>query len=116
MSGSRIAGLYLDATSGSLRFSQHYVQRLLSQRPTPSQTEVRFLFCDDTPEIIEDYPQDPRGDSCLIWGETDSNGRIGHVQCTNPPDALIITAYFPAETEPEKWEDSYRRRARRGEP
>ncbi len=43
-------------------------------------------------------------------GMTDAKGRIGHVVCANPPNSLVITAYFPAETEPEKWSDNYRRR------
>jgi hypothetical protein len=106
---SRIAVLSLDAFSDLLRYSQHYTQQLLS-RPTPSQAEIRFLLWDDHPQVIEDYPRDPRGGSCLIWGTTDSCGRVGHVICANPPDSRVITAYFPAETEPDKWEDNYRRR------
>ena len=112
---SRLATLCLEAMSGSLRFSQHYVQRLLA-RPTPDQSEVRRLLCDDDSQAIEDYPQDPRGSSCLIWGITGLDGRIGHVQCANPPDSLVITAYFPADTEQAAWEHNYRRRrARRTE-
>lgn len=106
---SHIAALSLDATSGALRYSQHYTQQLLS-RPTPSQEEIRFLLWDDDPQIIEDYPQDPRGGSCLIWGTTDSSDRVGHIICANPPDSQVITAYFPGETEPSKWEDNYRKR------
>lgn len=106
----RIGGLCLDATSGSMRYSRHYTRQLLD-RPTPSRSEIRFLLCEDAPQIIEDYPQDSLGSCCLIWGQTNLNGRIGHVVCGNPPDSRVITAYFPAETEPEKWEDDYRIRA-----
>ena len=105
----RIAGLCLDATLGLLGYTRHYTRRL-RQRPTPSREEIIFLLCEDSPQVIEDYPQDAMGSSCLIWGTTDRNGRIGHVVCANPPVSQVITAYFPAETDPEKWDDNYRRR------
>ena len=107
--GNRLSHLCLSVTSGSLRYSHHYTQQFLL-RPTPNRDEIRFLLCYDAPEIIEDYPQRPMGGRCLIWGTTDSDGRIGHVVCANPPDSTVITAYFPAETEPNKWQDNYRRR------
>jgi len=48
-------------------------------------------------EIIEDYPEDKRGHSCLVLGYT----RPG--QPVDPSGTLvIITAYFP---EPPKWVD-----------
>jgi hypothetical protein len=73
------------------------------------------MLCDDAPEVIEDYPDDKPFSSCLIWGTT-TDGRIGHVLFTYPPDCWVITAYFPAETEPHKWTDSnYRIRKQTGE-
>ena len=109
MYGARIASLCFESISGSLRYSRHYTDQFLA-RPTPSEMEIRFLLCDDDPQVIEDYPQHPRGSSCLVWGVTNHSDRIGHVQCSNPPDALVITAYFPAETEPAKWTDNFRKR------
>jgi len=44
-------------------------------------------------EIIEDYPEDKYGPSCLIYGIT-REGRILHVQCSIEP-VWIITAYDP---------------------
>jgi hypothetical protein len=58
-------------------------------------------------EVIEDYPEDVRGHSCLIlgWGKTK---RPIHVVCLPRVDYLaIITAYLPAE---EDWEDDFRKR------
>ncbi len=51
-------------------------------------------------EIIEDYPDDPRGPSCLVCGE--AGQRSVHVVCgTNSIDKLfIITIYGPR---PPKW-------------
>ena len=47
-------------------------------------------------EIIEDYPDDKYGASCLILGFTQA-GRPLHVQCSYPSRALvkIITVYEP---------------------
>lgn len=52
--------------------------------------------------IIEPYPNDPRGASCLIMGFS-SQGRALHVLCGNltGDELLIITAYEPDEDE---WE------------
>jgi hypothetical protein len=50
--------------------------------------------------IIEDYPNDPRGHSCLMLGFGFNNRPI-HVVCSPKDDYLaIITAYIP---EPDKW-------------
>ena len=112
MERNRVTAISLAALNGSLNYSRHYNQRL-SSRPTPDRDEIRFLLNEDAPEIIEDYPLDPRGPSCLIWGMTDYTGRVGHLICANPPNPGIVTAYFPDETEPEEWECNYRRRIRR---
>lgn len=52
-------------------------------------------------EVIEDYPDDKYGPSCLISGVT-RRRRVLHVQCTYPsrPVLKIITVYPP---DPEEW-------------
>lgn len=54
-------------------------------------------------EIIEDYPDDKYGPSCLILGFT-TTGRPLHLQCSHPsrPVIKIITLYEPA---PVNWLD-----------
>ncbi|NOZ48439.1 MAG: DUF4258 domain-containing protein, partial [Chloroflexi bacterium] len=54
-------------------------------------------------EIIEDYPDDKYGPSCLIFGMTDKNRPI-HIQCSYPsrPIIKVITVYEP---DPERWID-----------
>jgi hypothetical protein len=54
-------------------------------------------------EIIEDYPTDKYGPSCLILGFT-AAGRPLHIQCTQPlrQRVKIITLYEPA---PSEWAD-----------
>lgn len=59
--------------------------------------------------IIEDYPQDPRGASCLINGITKANRPL-HVVCTTElPELIIISVYEPT---PPKWPTPTKRRAK----
>ena len=46
-------------------------------------------------EIIEDYPEDSRGHSCLILGKG-GNGRPIHIVCAPKDEYLaVITTYIP---------------------
>ena len=50
-----------------------------------------------TGRVIEDYPLDPRGHSCMVLGE-DQAGNWLHVICNVSTDILaIVTAYYPEE-------------------
>ena len=69
--------------------------------------EVRAVI--EQGEVIEDYPEDPRGHSCLMLGYGDG-GRPLHVLCAPKEDYLaVITAYIPAENE---WSDDFKVRAK----
>ena len=59
-------------------------------------------------EVIEDYPDDKYGPSCLILGFT-SSGRPLHIQCSHPsrPVLKVITLYQP---DPALWIDNKVRR------
>ena len=61
--------------------------------------EVREAFADA--EVIEEYPDDKYGPSCLILGRT-INGRPLHIQCSYPsrPIVKIVTVYEP---DPARW-------------
>jgi hypothetical protein len=63
-------------------------------------------------EVLENYPDDPRGPSALILGHTDA-GRPIHAVCAFDPNGmlLIITTYEP---KPPRWSDD-RTRGRTGE-
>ncbi len=68
-------------------------------------TEVRVTV--KTGELIEDYPDDPRGHSCLVLGRTETEGPL-HVVCAAKEDYLaVITAYVPNT---EEWEDDFKKR------
>jgi hypothetical protein len=53
--------------------------------------------------VIEDYPEDKYGSSCLVLGFT-NGGRPLHIQCSYPsrPMIKIVTVYEP---DPERWID-----------
>jgi hypothetical protein len=59
-------------------------------------------------EVIEDYPDDKYGLSCLILGRT-TFGRILHIQVSYPPSAKVITVHEP---DPDRWDDNFRVRQR----
>jgi hypothetical protein len=68
-------------------------------------SEVRRVV--QSGKVIEDYPEDPRGHSCLILGHGKDKRPI-HVVCSPKPEFLaIITAYLPNEDE---WEDNFTKR------
>jgi len=73
-------------------------------------TRKELLETIENGEVIEDYPDDKYGPSCLVYGVTRA-GRHLHVQCSYPqhrPKVKIITVYEP---NPEEWVD-YRVRRR----
>ena len=91
--------------AGQFEFSKHATDQSITR--CISVHEVREALADG--EIIEDYPQDKYGPSCLIFGMT-AKERPLHVQCSYParPLVKIITLYDP---DPERWTDFKRRKA-----
>ena len=60
-------------------------------------------------EVIEEYPEDPRGSSCLVFGRGQEGCDI-HMVCGMAYDMLwIITVYEP---DPEEWSDPRQRISR----
>jgi hypothetical protein len=77
---------------GQFEFSKHAVDQSILRRIRVREVEEAI----STGQVIEDYPDDKYGSSCLISGLTQSN-RILHVQCSYPSRPLIkiITVYEP---------------------
>lgn len=77
---------------GLYEYSQHAVDQSIMR--VISTKEIREAF--ERGKIIEDYPDDKYGPSCLIYGNT-TDGRPIHVQCSYPsrPLVKIITVYEP---------------------
>ena len=91
--------------SGDFEFSQHAVDQSILRRI--SLQELRETLA--VGEVIEDYPNDKYGPSCLILGFT-GVGRPLHVQCSHPsrPLVKVITLYEP---DPTQWVDFKQRRS-----
>ncbi len=85
--------------AGQFEFSQHAVDQSIV-RGIPV-AEIREAFA--CAEVIEDYPEDKYGPSCLLLGFTRS-GRALHLQVTYPsrPMLKLITVYEP---DPAGWID-----------
>jgi hypothetical protein len=56
-----------DKASQRILFSQHALRQMSRPDRMISTTEIRIVL--DKGEIIEDYPEDPRGHSCLLLGK-----------------------------------------------
>ncbi|OQX12636.1 MAG: hypothetical protein BWK76_17390 [Desulfobulbaceae bacterium A2] len=90
-------------TSGE--FSRHAVDQSILRNISVDEFEEALLR---NIEIVEDYPDDKYGSSCLVLGYTGS-GRALHALCSYPsrPILKIITLYEP---DPGKWLDDRIRR------
>jgi hypothetical protein len=87
------------------RISFTHTEKLRERRIEMREIEEVISAC----EIIEAYPEDPRGPSCLILGFT-RGGRALHIVCGDLDDdkrILVITAYEPSL---EEWEEDRRSR------
>ena len=74
-----------------IAFTLHAQQRMIVRRIKVS--AVREAIVSPNTEVIEDYPNDPRGPSCLLYGET--SDRVLHVHLSYPPEIVVITTYEP---------------------
>lgn len=89
-------------------FLPHAVRQMSRPERMISASEIRRVLNEG--RVIEDYPDDPRGHSCLVMGRG-KNGRPVHVVCSPKKDFLaIITAYVPDAKE---WNGDF---AKRREP
>ncbi len=80
-------------------FSKHAVDQSIVRGISVSELREAVAAAD----VIEDYPGDKYGPSCLVLGFTDA-GRPLHIQCSYPsrPLVKIITLYEPC---PDQWID-----------
>ncbi len=88
-----------------LLFLPHAMRQMTRSNRMIKTSEVRKVVLEG--EIIEDYPEDTRGHSCLILG-CGETGRTLHVICSPKDEYLaIITAYIPNENQ---WSDDFKSR------
>jgi hypothetical protein len=85
-------------------FSQHAVDQTLVRRISVQELREAIVAS----EVIEDYPNDKYGPSCLLLGFT-ALARPLHAQVSHPsrPIIKVVTVYEP---DPERWIDYRHRR------
>ena len=95
-----------DAAQKRLLFLPHAIRQMSRPLRMISSTEVEAAV--SRGEVIENYPNDPRGPSCLMLGFGEEGGRAVHVVCSPKDEYLaIITAYLP---DPGQWSEDFRQR------
>lgn len=91
---------------GNVRISEHGYDELADDGLLARE----LMEAVETAEIIEDYPNYPKGPCVLVLHRT-KDGRSVHVVWGLPSghtnQAVLITAYVP---DPEKWEPGFKRR------
>jgi hypothetical protein len=81
--------------AGEFEFSRHAVNQSILRRISVRELREAIVVA----EIIEDYPDDKYGLSCLVLGYTQARRPL-HIQCSHPsrPVLKIITIYEPDPT------------------
>jgi len=100
---------FLDLVRGKatekLLFLPHAVRQMSHPGRMITTAEVKKILFEG--EVIEDYPEDVRGHSCLLLGLGETERAI-HVVCSPKDEYLaIITAYHPNEGQ---WESDFKSR------
>lgn len=98
----------LEQIQASVKYSEfgltlHAQQQITTRRIKVA--EIRATILSDNAEVIEDYPEDPRGASCLVYGIVDN--KVLHIHISYPPEIVIITAYKP---DPARWMPDFKHR------
>jgi hypothetical protein len=97
-----------EAAAKRILFLLHAVNQMNAPERMISTEEVRAVVFHGV--LVENYPEDVRGHSCLMlgWGEGD---RPLHVVCAPKADYLaVITTYLPSSTQ---WEPDWQTRRKR---
>ena len=98
-------------SDGQLLFGPHALQQMAQQEPILFAVHVQETIL--TGEVIEDYPGDVRGPSCLTLGWTGAGEPVHAVVTTPRPYVFVITAYRPSSA---RWTDDFRNRQMKGGP
>lgn len=93
------------AAAKKMLFLPHAARQMSRPERMIAASDVRNVVTHG--EVIENYPEDQRGHSCLMLG-FGKDGRPIHVVCSPRSDYLaIITAYLPNKDE---WSNDYKSR------
>jgi hypothetical protein len=103
MTKSSFLKLVREKGKQKLLFLPHAIDQMIHPERLISREEVSQVVFNG--EIIEEYPADRRGPSCLMYKYFN---RAIHVVCAPKNDYLaIITAYIP---DPNEWETDFKKR------
>jgi hypothetical protein len=96
------------AASSKVLYLPHAVRQMLRPERMISTEEVQNVIFEGV--VIENYPKDPRGHSCLMLGFGYEDRPI-HIVCAPKQDYLaIITAYVP---DPSEWLKNFKERVQK---
>ncbi len=99
-----ILDLIKESAAKRILFLSHAVRQMSKPDRMITTKDVRHVIKNG--EVIEYYPEDARGHSCLMIGI--ATDRPLHVVCSPKKEYLaIITAYIP---DIQEWEDNYKKR------
>lgn len=91
------------AAAKRILFLPHAIRQMSRPERLITTSDIRRVINDG--EVIEDYPEDVRGHSCLMLGWGDDQRPL-HLVCSPKDDYLaLITAYLPDEDD---WSDDFR--------
>jgi hypothetical protein len=94
-----INGIRQKVAQNQFEYSQHAVDQSILRQITVQELREAIAIGD----VIEDYPNDKYGPSCLVFGRS-AKGRPIHIHCSDATRDLvkIITLYEP---DPKEWTD-----------
>ena len=105
MSATNILEEVRRAAAVKILFLPHALRQMSRPERMILSAEVRRVV--EAGELIEDYPEDVRGHSCLLLWRVDDS-RFIHVVCSPKHEYLaVITAYVPSLDE---WESDLKTR------
>ena len=93
------------AAAQRILYLPHAIRQMVRPDRQITPTEVQKIVLEG--ELIEEYPENVRGPSCLLLGFGEGRRPI-HVVCAPKEGYLaVITAYLP---DPDQWEPDFKRR------
>ena len=87
-----------------VRWTVHGVHEASADRLSVDEIEAALVLPEA--EVIEDYPEDSRGPSCLVLSRIEG-ARPVHIVVSHPPEPAVITIYLPDAV---KWKTPRERR------